>query len=227
MRYSRASGNINVKGRDKHETMCLQIFRKSRSHLIIILGARWVTCNTFECTQLLRATVQNLVARRPSARDFRTTILNPPTELLDYGFTGALSNTQQTWKSQGTRRRKPTAQSNGIDILGHRNKDSICCFGVALRFPFSPSSGVWIWALSTHFHPLPSLTMCGAILQPPRTFKSWYSTFRNRASYMLGRAHRYPPKTSFYIFFQQIYIQNFLNMLHTLRFFHFKMPFLS
>jgi hypothetical protein len=36
---------------------------------------------------------------------------------------------------------------------------------------------------------------------------------------MLGRAHRYPPKTPFYIFFQQIYVQNFLNMLHTLRFF--------
>jgi hypothetical protein len=26
---------------------------------------------------------------------------------------------------------------------------------------------------------------------------------------MLGRAHRYPPKTPFYIFFQQIYVQNF------------------
>jgi hypothetical protein len=43
--------------------------------------------------------------------------------------------------------------------------------------------------------------------------------FRNLASYMLGRAHRYPPKTPFYIFFQQIYVQSFLNMLHTLRFF--------
>jgi hypothetical protein len=44
-------------------------------------------------------------------------------------------------------------------------------------------------------------------------------TFRNLASYMLGRAQRYPPKPPFYIFFQQIYVQNFLNMLHTLRFF--------
>jgi hypothetical protein len=44
-------------------------------------------------------------------------------------------------------------------------------------------------------------------------------TFRNLASYMLGRPHRYPPNTTFYIFFQQLYILNFLNMLHTLRFF--------
>jgi hypothetical protein len=174
MRYSRASGNINVKGSEKHETMRLQIFRKSRNHLII-LGARWVTCNTFEYTQLLGATVQNLVARRPSAMDLRTAILNPPTELLDYGSTGTLSNKQQTWKSRRTSRRKPTAQSNGIDILRRRNKDSICGFGVTMRFPFSPSSGVWIWALSNHFHLLPSLTMCGAIPQPPRTFKSWCS----------------------------------------------------
>jgi hypothetical protein len=35
----------------------------------------------------------------------------------------------------------------------------------------------------------------------------------------IGRAHRYPPKTPFYIFFQQIYVLNFLNMLHTLHFF--------
>jgi hypothetical protein len=43
----------------------------------------------------------------------------------------------------------------------------------------------------------------------------------------VGRAHRYPPKTPFYIFFQQIYLQNFLNMLHTLRFSLFKIPFIS
>jgi hypothetical protein len=35
---------------------------------------------------------------------------------------------------------------------------------------------------------------------------------------MLGRPHRYPPKTPFYIFFQQLYVLNFLNMLHTLFF---------
>jgi hypothetical protein len=38
---------------------------------------------------------------------------------------------------------------------------------------------------------------------------------------MLGRAHRYPPNTLFYIFFQQLYVLNFLNMLHTLRFFSY------
>ena len=53
-------------------------------------------------------------------------------------------------------------------------------------------------------------------------------TFSNRASYIyIGRAHRYPPNTPFYIFFQQIYVLNVLNMLHTLRFFLFKMPFIS
>jgi hypothetical protein len=37
----------------------------------------------------------------------------------------------------------------------------------------------------------------------------------------IGRAHRYPPNTPFYIFFQQIYVYVliFLNMLHTLYFF--------
>jgi hypothetical protein len=45
-------------------------------------------------------------------------------------------------------------------------------------------------------------------------------TFMNRASCVLyiGQAHCYPPNTPFYIFFQQIYVLNFLNMLHTLRF---------
>jgi hypothetical protein len=45
-------------------------------------------------------------------------------------------------------------------------------------------------------------------------------TFRNRASYTVYRtAHRYPPNTPFYIFFQQISALNLLNMLHTIRFF--------
>jgi predicted acetyltransferase len=53
-------------------------------------------------------------------------------------------------------------------------------------------------------------------------------TFRNRSSYTyIVRAHRYPPNTPFYVFFQQVYILNFLNMLHTLHLFLFKMPFIS
>jgi hypothetical protein len=44
----------------------------------------------------------------------------------------------------------------------------------------------------------------------------------------IGRANRYPPNTPIYIFFQQISVQNFLNMLHNLRFFFlFKMPLTS
>jgi hypothetical protein len=43
----------------------------------------------------------------------------------------------------------------------------------------------------------------------------------------MGRAHRYPQHTPFFIFFQQIHVLNFLNMLHTLQFFLFKMPFIS
>ena len=35
----------------------------------------------------------------------------------------------------------------------------------------------------------------------------------------IGRAHRYSPNTPFYIFIQQIYVLNILNMLHNLRFF--------
>jgi hypothetical protein len=34
-------------------------------------------------------------------------------------------------------------------------------------------------------------------------------TFRNLAFYVLGRPHRYPPNTPFYIFFQQLYVLNF------------------
>ena len=60
----------------------------------------------------------------------------------------------------------------------------------------------------------------------PNYCKIFILTFRNRASY-IGRAHHYPPNNPFYIFFQQIYLLNFLNMLHTLRFFLFKMPFIS
>jgi hypothetical protein len=52
-----------------------------------------------------------------------------------------------------------------------------------------------------------------------REIRLYELTFRNRVSYIyIGRAHRYPPNTTFYIFFQQTYVLNFLNMLHTLRF---------
>lgn len=64
----------------------LQIFRKSRSHLVI-LGARRVTWNKSEDTQLLGTTVQNSVTRRPSARDLHTAALNPQTEVPDCGST--------------------------------------------------------------------------------------------------------------------------------------------
>jgi hypothetical protein len=54
------------------------------------------------------------------------------------------------------------------------------------------------------------------------------SLFRNvtinleeRCVLYIGRAHRYPPNTPFYIFFKKIYVLNFLNMLHTLRYFFF------
>jgi hypothetical protein len=43
----------------------------------------------------------------------------------------------------------------------------------------------------------------------------------------IGRAHRYPPNTPFYIFLKQIYILNLLNMLNTLSFLLFKMSFIS
>jgi len=39
--------------------------------------------------------------------------------------------------------------------------------------------------------------------------------------------HSQPPDAKFYIFIQQIHILNILNMLHNLRFFLFKMPFIS
>jgi hypothetical protein len=39
--------------------------------------------------------------------------------------------------------------------------------------------------------------------------------------------HRYHPDVEFYIFIQKIYVLNILNVLHTLRFFLYKMPFIS
>jgi hypothetical protein len=49
----------------------------------------------------------------------------------------------------------------------------------------------------------------------------FYLTFRNRASY-IHDGHTATLQTPFYIFFQQIYVLNILNMLHTLRFFSSK-----
>jgi hypothetical protein len=48
----------------------------------------------------------------------------------------------------------------------------------------------------------------------------------------IGRAHRYPPNTPFYIFFHQIYVLDFLKMLHSPFFslqnavYFIKLPFL-
>jgi len=39
--------------------------------------------------------------------------------------------------------------------------------------------------------------------------------------------HRWPTYAAFFLFIQQIYVLNILNMLHTLRFFLFKMSFIS
>jgi hypothetical protein len=56
---------------------------------------------------------------------------------------------------------------------------------------------------------------------------SWYINLYEPCVLYIGQAHRYPPKTPFYIFFQQISLLNFLNMLHSPSFFLFKMPFIS
>jgi hypothetical protein len=62
----------------------------------------------------------------------------------------------------------------------------------------------------------------------PHKFIPGYSTLEDDAASFnlkepcvlyIGQAHRYPPKTPFYIFLKQIYVQNFLNMLHNLRIF--------
>ena len=52
-------------------------------------------------------------------------------------------------------------------------------------------------------------------------------TLSCRTTYIYVVPHHQPPDVAFYIFIQQIYVQNILNMLHTLRFFLFKMPFIS
>ena len=56
----------------------------------------------------------------------------------------------------------------------------------------------------------------------------WYSlTFSRLMTYIYVVPHRWLPDVAFYIFIQHIYVLNILNMLHTLRFFLFKMPFIS
>ena len=52
-------------------------------------------------------------------------------------------------------------------------------------------------------------------------------TFSRLMTYMYVIPHRKPPDVAFYIFIQQIHVLNILNMLHTLRFFLFKMLFIS
>jgi hypothetical protein len=54
----------------------------------------------------------------------------------------------------------------------------------------------------------------------------WLTLWR-LMTYIYVVPHRYPPEVAFYIISQQIYIPNILNMLHILRFFLFKMPFVS
>ena len=52
-------------------------------------------------------------------------------------------------------------------------------------------------------------------------------TFSRLMTYIYVVPHRLPPDIAFYIFIQQIYVLNILNMLHTLRFFLLKMLFIS
>jgi hypothetical protein len=52
-------------------------------------------------------------------------------------------------------------------------------------------------------------------------------TFSHLMTYIYVIPHRKPPDVAFYIFIQQICVLNILNMLHTLRFFLFKIPFVS
>jgi hypothetical protein len=54
--------------------------------------------------------------------------------------------------------------------------------------------------------------------QPIKGINLWDNLWELCVLY-IGRTHRYPPNTPFYIFFRQIYVLNFLNMLHTLCFF--------
>ena len=44
-------------------------------------------------------------------------------------------------------------------------------------------------------------------------------TFIRLMTYIYVVSHRWPPDVAYYIFIQQIYVQNILNMLHILRFF--------
>ena len=64
-------------------------------------------------------------------------------------------------------------------------------------------------------------------LRSSTTTRTTRLTLSWRTTYIYVVPHRYPPDVAFYIFIQQIYVQNILNMLHTLRFFLFKMPFIS
>jgi hypothetical protein len=63
----------------------------------------------------------------------------------------------------------------------------------------------------------------GSVLQGVReNYVMSRLTFMEPCVVYIGRAYRYPPNTPFFIFFQQIYVLNILNMLHTLLFFSSK-----
>jgi hypothetical protein len=62
---------------------------------------------------------------------------------------------------------------------------------------------------------------------PTKHILLWSLTLRRLTTYIYVIPHRKPPDVAFYIFSQQIYVLNILNMLHILHSFLFKMPFVS
>jgi len=62
--------------------------------------------------------------------------------------------------------------------------------------------------------------ICGGGIQ------GWFNVLTPNVNYS-GRTAPLNSKVAFYIFIQQIYVLNILNMAYTLRFFLFKMQFVS
>ena len=93
-----------------------------------------------------------------------------------------------------------------------------------------------IWYQSRILHPVRELPLllfvynCGSVDQtlrgPPQVKAYRLNLLTPNVNYS-GRTAPLTSKVAFYIFIQQIYVLNILNVVHTLRFFLFKMQFVS
>jgi hypothetical protein len=105
----------------------------------------------------------------------------------------------------------------------------IRCFLLSYKLPVSPPLLVCCKMLSYQLKrllSLASLNYCGPYSAPIRPSCMLFNPLKPNDAYR-GRTAPLTSKITFYIFIQPIWVLNILNMVYTLRFFLFKMQFVS